>query len=331
MQGVARTAQPVIEPDGSHTQFQIIGADSQILQIQLPPGASCVAEPGSFVYSSSNVSMDVDVGEGGLAASVYRLFTGEAPFFVSTFSNTAGERDGAALAGDDGGFVCLAPTAPGSKIVPLDVRGGRAFVCHAEAFVASVGRVSVAPRLASVELGLLGSVDALALHRVSGDGVAFVHGAGDLVERVLGEGERLVVDAGCVVAFEERVRCELEFVGSLRLALFGGRGLFHARLTGPGACYVQSLPLPRFPARWRRAAARAALISVWRTRWMGASSSRARLPRRAAPVRAPRAQVLAAGSRRAAARCRGGRRSAPRRTSRSPPRRWRARHAPRSP
>ena len=75
-----------MEPDGSHTQFQIIGADSQVLQIQLPPGASCVAEPGSFVYSSASVSMDVGVGEGGLAAGVCRLFTGEAPFFVSTFS-----------------------------------------------------------------------------------------------------------------------------------------------------------------------------------------------------------------------------------------------------
>ena len=324
MEGTSRSAQPVMEPDGSHTQFQIIGADSQVLQIQLPPGASCVAEPGSFVYSSASVSMDVGVGEGGLAAGICRLFTGEA-LLVSTFTNTA--RDGA-----DGGFVGFAPAAPSSKIVPLDVRGGaRAFVCRAEAFVAAVGRVSVAPRLASVELGLLGSGDALALHRVSGDGVAFVHGAGALVERALGEGERLIVDAGCVVAFDERVRCELEFVGSLRLALFGGRGLFHARLTGPGACYVQSLPLPRFAARARHAAARAALISVWRARWMGAPSSRARLPYRAVPVRAPRAQVLAAGSRRAAARCRGARRSAPRRASRPPPRRWRTRHSPRSP
>ena len=252
MEGTSRSAQPVMEPDGSHTQFQIIGADSQVLQIQLPPGASCVAEPGSFVYSSASVSMDVGVGEGGLAAGICRLFTGEA-LLVSTFTNTA--RDGA-----DGGFVGFAPAAPSSKIVPLDVRGGaRAFVCRAEAFVAAVGRVSVAPRLASVEVGLLGARDALALRRVAGDGVAFVHGAGVLVERALGAGETLVVDAGCVVAFDERVRCELEVVGaSLKLALLGGRGLFRARLTGPGACYVQSLPLPRLAARARRAAVRAA-------------------------------------------------------------------------
>ena len=127
--------------------------------------------------------------------------------------------------------------------------------------------MSVAPRLASVELGLLGSVDALALHRVSGDGVAFVHGAGDLVERALGEGERLVVDAGCVVAFDERVRCELEFVGSLRLALFGGRGLFRARS----------------PGRARATCSR--------------SRCRRRSPRaRAARPRAPRAAALGGGA-----------------------------------
>ncbi|NLE77067.1 MAG: AIM24 family protein, partial [Chloroflexi bacterium] len=150
--------------------------------------------------------------------------------------------------------VAFGAPYPG-KIVPLHLGelGGR-FLCQKDSFLCAAGgtdvEVAFTKRLGA---GLFGG-EGFILQRLEGDGLVFVHAGGTVIHRMLGSGETLRVDTGCLVAFAPTVDYDIQFVGGFKNALFGGEGLFLTKLTGPGLVYLQSLPFSRLADRISAAA-----------------------------------------------------------------------------
>lgn len=175
---------------------------------------------------------------GGLFKGFKRMLTGES-FFITTFLYTGAGK----------GHVAFSAPYPG-KIVPLDLtRLGGEFLCQKDGFLCAAEGIDIdiafTKRLGA---GLFGG-EGFILQRLSGNGLAFVHAGGTIIERELNHGEQLRVDTGCLVAFAPSVDYDIQFIGGFRNALFGGEGLFLATLTGPGKVYLQSLPFSRLADR----------------------------------------------------------------------------------
>ena len=226
--------------------YTIIGDDMQMVQVELDPGETVIAEAGAMNYMEPDIVFEARMGDGseaesGLMGKLFgagkRALTGES-IFMTHFSNRGGVKR----------HVAFAAPYPG-KIIPMDLgRLGGEILCQKDAFLcaASGTRVGIAfqRRLGAGFFGGEGFI----LQRLQGDGMVFVHASGTIVERHM-QGETLRVDTGCLVAFESSIDYNIERAGNLKSMFFGGEGLFLATLSGHGRVWIQSLPFSRLADR----------------------------------------------------------------------------------
>jgi len=214
----------------------------QIVEIELDPGEGCRAEVGAMMYMENGIQMQTSTG-GGLFKGFKRMLTGD-NFFITSFM----------YEGSGKGHVAFGAPFPGKVIpLPLNQFGGE-FICQKDAFLCAAQGIDIDIAFTKkFGAGLFGG-EGFILQRLSGDGLAFVHAGGTVIERTLGHGETLRVDTGCIVGFQPGVDYDIRFVGGFKNALFGGEGLFLAELRGPGTVYLQSLPFSRLADRVMAAA-----------------------------------------------------------------------------
>lgn len=235
-------------------EYKIYGTEMQFAEIELDPGESVIAEAGAMMYKDSTIDMDTIFGDGSakssqggffdkLVGAGKRLITGES-LFMTVFTNSGHTKAKAAFG---------APY-PGNIIpVHLPEVGGK-LICQKDSFLCAAKGVSVGIHLQrKIMTGLFGG-EGFIMQKLEGDGLAFMHAGGTIVERQLQSGEVLHVDTGCVVAFEPSVEFEIQQAGNVKTALFGGEGLFFAVLRGPGKIWLQSLPFSRLAGRMLAAA-----------------------------------------------------------------------------
>ncbi|MGC7845732.1 TIGR00266 family protein [Desulforudis sp. 1088] len=217
--------------------YKIYGDDMQMVEIELDPGEGVRAEAGAMMFMEDGIVMQTGTG-GGLFKGFKRMLTGES-FFITTFLNNGRSR----------ARVAFAAPYPG-KVIPIDLpKLGGSFMCQKDGFLCAAQGVDIDIAFTrKLGAGLFGG-EGFILQRLSGDGMAFVHAGGTVIEKELGSGETLRVDTGCLVAFEPRVTYDIQFVGGFKNVLFGGEGMFLATLTGPGLVYLQTLPFSRLADR----------------------------------------------------------------------------------
>ncbi|OMP32795.1 TIGR00266 family protein [Mangrovimonas sp. DI 80] len=227
--------------------YRIYGEEMQFVEIELDPNEGVVAEAGSFMMMDDGVKMETIFGDGSTKSGGFldsilgagkRILTGESLFMTAFYNTLPGKRN-----------VSFASPYPG-KIVSLDLTefGGK-FICQKDAFLCAAKGVSVGIEFSKrLGRGLFGG-EGFIMQKLEGDGMVFVHAGGTLAKKVLQPGEVLKVDTGCIVGFTKEVDYDVEFVGGIRNSIFGGEGLFFARLEGPGTVYIQSLPFSRLAGR----------------------------------------------------------------------------------
>ncbi|MAZ90954.1 MAG: TIGR00266 family protein [Maricaulis sp.] len=227
--------------------YKIGGGDIQYVEIELDPGESVVSEAGAMMYKSPSVGMDAVFGDGSskqsgvwgaLAGAGKRLLTGES-LFMTVFTHQ----------GQGKAHVAFAAPFPGTIIpVHLPDMGGE-LICQKDSFLAAAKGVSIGIALQKrIMTGLFGG-EGFIMQRLQGTGWCFVHAGGTLIERELAPGEELHVDTGCVVAYTPGVDFEIERAGNIKSMIFGGEGVFFARLRGPGKVWLQSMPFSRLAGR----------------------------------------------------------------------------------
>jgi uncharacterized protein (TIGR00266 family) len=222
--------------------YKIYGNDLQLVEIELDPREGVQAEVGTMTYMEQGIEMQTGLGGGGLAGGLFggfkRMLTGES-FFITTFAN----------GGNRKARVGFAATSPG-QIIPLDLaRLGGEFLCQKDAFLCAAKGIDISVAFTKrIGAGFFGG-EGFILQRLRGDGLAFVQAGGAMIEKNLAPGEVLRVDTGCLVAFAPTVDYDIQLVGGIKNMLFGGEGLFLAKMTGPGKVYVQSLPFSRLVDR----------------------------------------------------------------------------------
>lgn len=228
--------------------FKIFGKEMQYVEVELDPGEAAVGEAGGMMYMEDGVEMETVFGDGSpptrpglfgkLLGAGKRLLTGES-LFTTVFINTGtGKRR-----------VAFAAPYPGN-ILPMDLSQiGGTLICQKDSFLCAAKGVSLGIAFQQkLGVGLFGG-EGFIMQKLDGDGMAFIHAGGTLAERTLAPGEVLRVDTGCVVAFQPSVSFDIQYVGKVKTALFGGEGLFFATLRGPGKIWLQSLPLSRLANR----------------------------------------------------------------------------------
>src|SRR2546426_2464084 len=227
--------------------FKVFGDDMQFVEVELDPGEAAVAEAGAMFYMEDGIAMETVFGDGSqqqtsfvdaLIGAGKRLLIGES-LFMTVFMNT----------GQGKKHVSFGAPYPG-KIVPIKLSEvGGELLAQKDSFLAAAKGVSVGIAFQKrLGAGFFGG-EGFIMERLNGDGWAFVHAGGMLIERTLGPGELLRVDTGCLVALQPTVDYDIEYVGKIKSALFGGEGLFFATLRGPGRLWLQSLPLSRLARR----------------------------------------------------------------------------------
>lgn len=225
----AATRAPAIEP----LDYTIQGDNLQVARVRLKPGQEIYAEAGKMVYKTANVEWETrmsgaTLGE-KLLGALKRTITGESLFLTYFRTNGPGE-------------VGFAGSYPG-RIQAFDLAAGQSILAQRDAFL--FAQTSVQFNVAFVKklgTGFFGG-EGFILEKLTGPGTVFIHAGGDFVEFPLNAGEALQVDAGCIVAFDESVDYDIQFVGGIKTALFGGEGLFLASMTGPGRLLVQSMTI----------------------------------------------------------------------------------------
>jgi uncharacterized protein (TIGR00266 family) len=234
--------------------FRIYGEDLQFVEVELDPGESAIAEAGAMMYMTPGIEMNTIFGDGsssgasgGLVGKLLgagkRILTGES-LFMTVFTNTGGGKQQVAFA---------APYA--GRILPMDLATlGGTLICQKDSFLCAARGVSIGIAFQrKIGVGLFGG-EGFIMQRLEGDGLCFVHAGGMLHSLELAPGQTLRVDTGCIVALQPSVNYDIQFVGKIKSALFGGEGLFFATLTGPGKVWLQSLPLSRLADRISKAA-----------------------------------------------------------------------------
>ena len=227
--------------------FKIYGDDMQFVEVELDPMEAVVAEAGGMMFMEDGVQMETIFGDGSQQNSGFlgtlmgagkRLITGES-LFMTVFQNRGmGKKK-----------VAFGAPYPGKIIaVHLSEIGGE-LLAQKDSFLCAAKGVSLGIAFTKrFGAGLFGG-EGFILQRLQGDGLAFVHAGGTLYQRDLAPGEMLRVDTGCIVAFQPSVDYDIQMVGGIKSALFGGEGLFFATLRGPGRIWLQSLPLSRLAGR----------------------------------------------------------------------------------
>jgi uncharacterized protein (TIGR00266 family) len=227
--------------------FKIYGDDMQFVEVELDPAEAVVAEAGGMMYMDDGIEMETIFGDGSKQQSGFmgalmgagkRLLTGES-LFMTVFLNKGGQKK----------RIAFGAPYPG-KIVAIHLAEvGGELIAQKDSFLAAAKGVSIGIAFQrKLGVGLFGG-EGFIMQRLQGDGWAFVHAGGTLQERQLAPGELIRVDTGCIVAFQPSVSYDIQYVGKIKSALFGGEGLFFAALKGPGRVWLQSLPLSRLANR----------------------------------------------------------------------------------
>ena len=226
--------------------YKIMGDDMQIVEIELDYGETVIAEAGAMNYMDDGITFEAKMGDGSkpqsglfdkLLGAGKRVLTGES-IFMTHFTNSGGGKK----------RVAFAAPYPG-KIIPIEMnKFGNELICQKDAFLcAALGtQVDIAFNK-RIGAGFFGG-EGFILQRLRGDGMAFVHAGGTVIEKTL-HSETLKVDTGCIVAFTPGVAYDIQMVGSLKSMFFGGEGMFLATLSGSGKVYLQSLPFSRMADR----------------------------------------------------------------------------------
>ncbi len=227
--------------------YRIYGEEMQYVEIELDPNEGVIAEAGSFMMMDVGIKMETIFGDGseqnkGFLGSILgagkRILTGE-NLFMTAFYNTLSDKRN----------VSFASPYPG-KIIPIDLMEYQGkFICQKDAFLCAAKGVSVGIEFSrKLGRGLFGG-EGFIMQKLEGDGMAFVHAGGTMARKELKAGEVLRVDTGCIIGFTQDIDYDVEFIGGIKNTIFGGEGLFYARLQGPGVVYIQSLPFSRLAGR----------------------------------------------------------------------------------
>ncbi len=227
--------------------YRINGDDMQFVEIELDPNEAVVAEAGAMMFMDDGIALETIFGDGSppssgimgaLLGAGKRVLTGES-LFMTVFQNQSATRR----------IVAFGAPYPG-KILPVNLRElGGEIIAQKNAFLCAAKGVSVGIAFQKrLGAGLFGG-EGFIMQRLQGDGLAFLHASGTLYERDLKPGETLRIDTGCLVGLQKSVDYDIEYVGGIKNALFGGEGLFFARVRGPGKVWLQSLPFSRLASR----------------------------------------------------------------------------------
>lgn len=223
--------------------YKIIGEELQCVEIELDNQESVVAEAGSLMYMDQAIEMETIFGDGSnkengifdkILSAGKRVLTGES-LFLTAYTNMAyGKR-----------HITFAAPYPG-KVIPFDLfQYGGKIICQKEAFLCAAKGVSVGIEFQKkIGVGLFGG-EGFIMQKLEGDGKAFVHAGGTIIEKELGGADMLRVDTGCLVAITQSIDYNIEMVKGIKNAFFGGEGLFLATLRGPGKVWIQSMPFSR--------------------------------------------------------------------------------------
>jgi uncharacterized protein (TIGR00266 family) len=227
--------------------FEIKGSEMQYVEVELDPGEAAVGEAGSLFYMDAGIAMDTVFGDGSassgglfgkLLGAGKRLITGES-LFTTVYTNPSPRKL----------RVAFGAPYPG-KIMAMDLRQlGGTLICQKDAFLCAARGVTLGIFFQQkLSVGFFGG-EGFIMQKLEGDGLAFVHAGGTVVERALSAGQTLMVDTGCLVALTPGVDFEVQYVGKIKTAMFGGEGLFLAKVSGPGTVWLQSLPFSRLASR----------------------------------------------------------------------------------
>jgi uncharacterized protein (TIGR00266 family) len=228
--------------------YKIFGAEMQFVEVELDPTEAMVGEAGSMMYMEDGIDLDTVFGDGSggggtglfgkLLGAGKRLVTGES-LFTTVYTNKANAKR----------KVAFAAPYPG-KIIAVDLKtvGGK-LIAQKDSFLCAARGVQLGIAIQQkLGAGFFGG-EGFIMQKLEGDGLAFVHSGGTVVKRELAAGEVLRVDTGCLVAMAGPVDFDIQYVGKVKTALFGGEGLFFAVLRGPGTVWLQSLPFSRLASR----------------------------------------------------------------------------------
>ncbi len=227
-------------------EYEIKGAELQLVEVILDPGETVIAEAGAMTYMEQGITFDTRMGDGsdpdqGLMGKLFsagkRMLTGESVFTTHFTNDGAGKQR-----------VGFAAPYPGN-ILPLDLDAlGGQVICQKDAFIcAALGtRLDIAFSR-KLGAGLFGG-EGFILQRLQGDGLAFIQAGGTVIEKKL-QGDSLRVDTGCLVGFTEGIDYDIQLAGGLKSMMFGGEGLFLTTLSGTGTVWLQSLPFSRMADR----------------------------------------------------------------------------------
>lgn len=225
--------------------YKIIGHDVQLVEIELDPGETVIAEAGAMLYMEDGIDFNARMGDGSnpqagffdkLISAGSRIITGES-LFLTHFSNQGwGKKK-----------VAFSAPYPGT-IIPMNLAqmGGRIIVQKDAFLCAALGTKISITFNRKLGAGFFGG-EGFILQQLDGDGKAFIHAGGTVIERQLNN-EVLKVDTGCIVAFEPQIEYNIEQAGGLRSMVFGGEGIFLATLRGTGKIWLQSMPIRKLIA-----------------------------------------------------------------------------------
>jgi len=229
--------------------YRVFGDDMQYVEVELDPQEAAIAEAGGMMYMEDGIAMETIFGDGSaqsqgggflgaLLGAGKRILTGESLFMTVFQNRSAGKKK-----------VAFAAPYPG-KIIPIHLAEiGGTLIAQKDAFLAAAKGVSIGIAFQKrLGAGFFGG-EGFIMERLEGDGLAFVHAGGTIHERTLAPGELIRVDTGCIVAMQPSVDYDIQMVGGIKSALFGGEGLFFATLRGPGRIWLQSLPFSRMAGR----------------------------------------------------------------------------------
>jgi uncharacterized protein (TIGR00266 family) len=231
--------------------YRIEGHEMQFVEVELDPSEAMVGEAGSLMYMEDGISLDTVFGDGRsgaaggggglfgkLVGAGKRLLTGES-LFTTVYQNQSGQKR----------KLAFAAPYPG-KILPIDLDDvGSQLICQRDGFLCAARGVSLGIAFQrKLGAGFFGG-EGFIMQKLEGDGMVFVHAGGTVMRRQLAPGELLRVDTGCLVALAGGVDFDIEYVGKVKTALFGGEGLFFAVVRGPGTVWLQSLPFSRLASR----------------------------------------------------------------------------------
>lgn len=225
--------------------YKLFGEEMQCVEVELDPQEAVIAEPGSFMMMTDGIQMQTLFGDGNqtgfmdkLFSAGKRLLTGE-NLFMTVYTNSSSQKRQITFA---------APYA--GKIIPMDLSklGGK-IICQKDSFLCAAKGVAVGIEFQKkLGTGLFGG-EGFIMQKLEGDGMAFVHSGGHVIEKELQAGEILKIDTGCIVAFTSNVNYDIQFIGGIKNTLFGGEGVFYALLKGPGKVWIQTLPISRLAGR----------------------------------------------------------------------------------